>query len=215
MWGDLLLQAALIFISIFAYLLMHNIPQKLFSELRIRSRSRTIQARRHFVLGAQRLDRARSAKELSPAMRISLAKSAEEEADKAIGLDTKDAALHLLKAMALEIQGFRTSALDSMDAALSPMAARSLSVTERAEALHKRAALRTAANRDGGVDSSAVADLEESVRLKGDDVKAICLLGECYEKKGLKEEARKTYEDALKIKPDCSAAENALSRLAS
>ncbi|CAH9119479.1 unnamed protein product [Cuscuta epithymum] len=213
MWADLLLQAALILFAIVMFLSMHNIPQTIFAKLRTRSQSRTIQARRHFVLGAQRLDRARSGKELSSSMRISLAKSAEEEADRAIGLDIKDAAPHLLKAMALEVQGFKTSAIGAMDVALSPLAAKSLSESERAEALHKRAALRIATSQDGELDS-AIADLVDAVRLKGDDVKARCLLGECYEKKGLKVEAQKCYEDALKVQPDYSAAQVALSRLA-
>lgn len=214
MWTDLLLQAALILLSIFMYLYMHNIPQNLYSKLQMHRQARTIQARRHFVLGAQRLDQARTAKDLSSSTRMTLAKSAEEEAEKAIGIDAKDAALHLLKAMALEVQGFKTSALDAMDVALSPLAAKSLSAPERAEALHKRAELKLKVSKGEQVDS-AVEDLIESVRLKGDNVKGLCLLGECYEKKGLSEEARKSYEDALKVQADYSAAQDALARLSS
>nr|GME01554.1 Tetratricopeptide-like helical [Ipomoea batatas]GME01556.1 Tetratricopeptide-like helical [Ipomoea batatas] len=214
MWSDLLLQAALILISIFTYLFMHNIPQNLYSKLQMRRQARTIQARRHFVLGAQRLAQARTAKDLSSSMRMTLAKSAEEEAEKAIGINAKDAALHLLKAMALEVQGFKTSALDAMNVALSPLAAKSLSVPERAEALHKRAELKLAVSKGEQIDS-AVEDLIVSVRLKGDNVKGLCLLGELYEKKELSEEARKSYEDALKIQPDYSAAQDALARLSS
>lgn len=215
MWTDLLLQAALILLSIFMYLFMHNIPQNLYSKLQMRRQARTIQARRHFVLGAQRLSQARSSKDLSSTMRMTLAKSAEEEAEKAIEIDAKDAALHLLKAMALEVQGFKTSAVDAMDVALSPLASKSLSVAEKAEALHKRAELRLAVSKGERVDSAAFEDLIESVRLKGDNVKTLCLLGECYEKKGLSEEARKAYEDAVKVQPDYSAAQDALARLSS
>ncbi|CAH9091873.1 unnamed protein product [Cuscuta europaea] len=115
--------------------------------------------------------------------------------------------------MDLEVQGFKTSAIGTMDVALSPLAAKSLSESERAEALHKRATLRIATSLDGEF-NSAIADLVDSVWLKGDDVKARCLLGECYEKKELKVEAQKCYEDALKVQPDYSPALVALSRLA-
>ncbi|XP_011074276.1 uncharacterized protein LOC105159041 [Sesamum indicum] len=203
MWSDLLLQAAIILIAVFMFLFIHSIPQKLFSKLRLLSRRSNFEAKRHFVLGAQLLSQARSSSDRS------LAHRAEAEADRAISIDPKDAAYHILKALALELQGFKTSALDSLDIALSPLAAKSLSDGERAEALFKRAELRLAVIDGGG----AVEDLVESVKLKGDNARAYGLLGECYEKKGLKEEARKAYGDALRVQPEYDSARDALARL--
>nr|GLL18345.1 uncharacterized protein LOC109149191 [Ipomoea trifida] len=211
MWTDLLLQAALILLTLFMFLLMHNVPQKFFSKLRLRNRA-DIQAKRHFIQGAQLLAQAKAAKDRSTTTK--LAKSAESEADAAIAMDPKDAAAHILKALALEVLGFKTSALDAIDAALSPTVAKSLSDPERADALFKRAELRLAASRRGRVDS-AVEDLVESVRLKGDNAKALCLLGDCYKRKGLKNEAQKAYEDALKAQPNYTVAREALNRLGS
>nr|GMC54375.1 Tetratricopeptide-like helical [Ipomoea batatas] len=211
MWTDLLLQAALILLTLFMFLLMHNVPQKFFSKLRLRNRA-DIQAKRHFIQGAQLLAQAKAAKDRSTTTK--LAKSAESEADTAIAMDPKDAAAHILKALALEVLGFKTSALDAIDAALSPAVAKSLSDPERADALFKRAELRLAASRRGRVDS-AVEDLVESVRLKGDNAKAFCLLGDCYKRKGLKNEAQEAYEDALKAQPNYTVAREALNRLGS
>lgn len=212
MWRDLLLQATLILVTIFMFLFMYNVPQKYFSKLRLRNRA-DMQSKRHFVQGAQLLSQAKSAAAKDRSEATSLAKSAEAQADLAIALDPKDAAAHILKALALDLQGFKTSALDSIDVALSPLAVKSLSEPERADALFKRAQLRlAAASRRGQVDS-VIDDLTQSVRLKGDNVKAFCLLGDCYEKKGLKEEAQKAYQEAQKVQPNFAPAREALERL--
>lgn len=211
MWTDLLLQAAVILFTVFVFLFMQNIPQKYFAKLRLWNRS-DLQAKRHFIKGAQFLSQARSAKDRSSLS--SLAKSAEEEADLAIALDSKDAAAHILKALALELRGLKAAAFDSLDTALSPVLARSLSEDERGDALFKRAELRLAVSRHGQVDSAAE-DLVESVRLKGDNVKAFCLLGETYKNKGMREEAKKAYEDALKVQPNYTVAQEALDQLGS
>ncbi|XP_004238010.1 uncharacterized protein [Solanum lycopersicum] len=208
MWRDLLLQAVLILVTIFMFLFMYNVPQKYFSKLRLRNRA-DMQSKRHFVQGAQLLSQAKSAAAKDRSKSTSLAKSAEAQADLAIALDPKDAAAHILKALALDLQGFKTSALDSIDVALSPLAVKSLSEPEKADALFKRAQLRLAAEQ---VDS-VIEDLSQSVRLKGDNVKAFCLLGDCYEKKGLKEEARKAYQEAQKVQPNFAPAREALDRL--
>ncbi|XP_015073578.1 uncharacterized protein LOC107017820 [Solanum pennellii] len=208
MWRDLLLQAVLILVTIFMFLFMYNVPQKYFSKLRLRNRA-DMQSKRHFVQGAQLLSQAKSAAAKDRSKATSLAKSAEAQADLAIALDPKDAAAHILKALALDLQGFKTSALDSIDVALSPLAVKSLSEPERADALFKRAQLRLAAKQ---VDS-VIEDLSQSVRLKGDNVKAFCLLGDCYEKKGLKEEAQKAYQEAQKVQPNFAPAREALDRL--
>ncbi|KAE8057088.1 hypothetical protein FH972_013807 [Carpinus fangiana] len=211
MVADILLQVALILLMIYLFLAMHGIPNKLLSKLRFRNRA-DAQAKRHFVLGAQLLARARVSKTRSTA--TSLAKEAEAEADKAIALDPKDAAPHILKSLALDLQGFKPSALDSLDVALSPLCAKSLSDLERGDSLFKRAELKVAMARRGQVDS-AVADLTQALTLSPENAKAFCLLGECYEAKKMRDEAKKAYEDALRVEPKLTVAREALDRLGS
>ncbi|TYH17969.1 hypothetical protein E1A91_A05G233300v1, partial [Gossypium mustelinum] len=212
MWTDLLLQAAIILVTIFMFLAMHDIPKKIFTKIRYRNRA-DFQAKRHFVLGAQLLAQARSSKSRSST--ASLAKQAEAEADKAISLDRKDAAAYILKALALDLQGFKTSALDSLDVALSPIAAKSLTDKERGDALFKRAELKMSMNRRGGRVDSAIDDLTKALELIGDNAKAFCLLGECYEMKKMKSEAKSAFEKALKVEPTSIVACTAIDRLGS
>lgn len=190
---------------------MHGIPQKLLTKFRFRNRPQ-FQAKRHFVIGAQLLARARSAPSRSAA--TSLSKEALAEAEKAIALDHKDAAFHILKALALDFQGFKTSALDSLDVALSPLAIKSLSDQERGDAFFKRAELKMKMSRRGRVDS-ALDDLTQAVELVEDRGKVFCLLGECYEEKKMKDEAVKAFEDALAAEPRLVVAREALDRLRS
>lgn len=194
------------------FLAMHDIPKKIFSKLRFRNRA-DIQAKRHFVVGAQLLAQARSSKSRSST--ASLAKQAEAEAEKAISLDRKDAAAYILKALALDLQGFKTSALDSLDLALSNPAVKTLSEKEKGDALFKRAEVKTSMNRRGGKVDSAIDDLNEAVKLSRDNAKAYCLLGECYEVKKMSEEAKTAYEEALNIDANLAAARTALDRLGS
>lgn len=216
---DILIQIGVILVTVFMFLMMHNIPQKAFARFRAyRSRADT-QAKQHFVKGAQLLSRAQAeaaAGSDNKDAAMALAKSAAEEADKAIAIDPKDAAAHILKAIALDLQGFRTSALDSFDVALSPIAAKSLSSAERGDALFKRAKLKVAMSSQGERLDSAIADLVESVKLRNDNAKAYCFLGECYEKKGMVDEAKAAYESSAKVKPmTAAAAIEALKRLSS
>lgn len=212
MVADILLQIALILVMAVMFMAMHNIPQRFFAKLRLRFRS-DVESKRHFVKGAQLLARARSAP--SRSLATSLAEEAVTESDKAIALDPKDAAAHILKALALDIQGFKTSALESLDTALSPFAAKSLSDEERGDALLKRAELKISTNRRALVDS-ALADLTESVTLsRNANANAYCWLGKCYEMKKLRGEAKKAYEEALIIEPRLSKAQEALERLSS
>ena len=206
---DLVMQAGLILVTIFMFLWMQKIPQNLFTKFRYRNRS-SYAAKRHFIIGAQLLAKSRSTKDRPSA--IKLARSAAEEADKSISLDPKDAASHILKALALDVQGFSTSALEALDVALSPLTSKSLSGGERGDALFKRAEIKIKSSKRGLVDS-AVDDLVESVKLKGDNATAFRLLGECYEKKELKEEAVDAYAGALRADPNCTAARDAMNRL--
>lgn len=203
MWIDFVLQAAIILSMLSMFLFAHSIPQNLFAKLRLFRRRSEIEAKRHFVAGAQLLSTAASAAD---------ARRVEGEADRAIALDPADAASHILKALALELQGFRTSALASMDVALSPLAAKTLTAAERADALLKRAELRSQTGGGDG-DGGAVEDLLESVRLKGDNAKAYDLLGRCYEKKGSVAAARNAFRDAIRVRPDYVPALDALTRL--
>lgn len=215
--SDVVVQILLVLVMAFSFLLMHDAPKKLFSKLRLRNRPH-IQANHHFVRGAHLLARARSSPSRSSAS--SLAKEAQAQARRAIALDPTDAAAHLLNALALDLRGLRAAALDSLDAALSPAAARSLSDAERADALLKRAELRMAASASGSgqrgrVVDPAISDLEEAVRLSQKNARAFCLLGECYEGKRMKMEARKAYMEALKLEPQLRAAQEAVQRLGS
>lgn len=90
---------------------------------------------------------------------------------------------------------------------------KSLSESARGDALVTGAELKLAMNRKRRVDS-AVDDLVEAVRLSGisDKATAFCLLGECYERKGMREEAREAFQEALRVEPGFVAARQGFSR---
>lgn len=202
---DIVLQVAMVLVMAFSYLFMNDVPKKVWAKLRLRNRA-DIQAKRHFVEGAQLLARARSSKSRA------LAKQAQARAQLAISLDPRDAAPYLLKALALDFQGLRSAALDSLDEALSPPLAESLSDSERGDALLKRAELRLGSSQRGRVDS-ALADLEESVKLSPENARAFFALAECYERKKMNDYAVKVYRQALELEPQLRAAQEALQRL--
>ncbi|KAK7353016.1 hypothetical protein VNO80_18448 [Phaseolus coccineus] len=209
---DIALQVVVISVAIFSFLWMHGIPQRLYAKLRYRPPNpRAVQAKGHFVKGAQLIAQARRSKTAS--VTTSLAKQALAEAEKAIELDPKDAASHFLKSMALDLQGFRSNALDALDAALSPLAAASLAADERGDALLKRAELKIALSERRA--DSVLADLNESVKLSPRNAKAWCMLGECCEGNEMGEEAKKAYKEALELEPQLSVAQEALKRLGS
>ncbi|XAR58160.1 hypothetical protein NMG60_11026563 [Bertholletia excelsa] len=209
MGTDVLLQLAIVLLGLCMFFMVHNFPKKALTNLRTRGRS-SAQANRHFFYGAQILARARSARNRTTS--VNLAKEAAGEADKALSLEPRDAAAHILKALALDLMGHKSSALRSLDTALSPPAVKSLSDKEHGDALFKRAELQVALNRRRRVDS-AVADLVESVRLSPDNAKAYCLLGQCHAMKGMKDEARKAFERAIGLDPGSVAARDGLDRL--
>lgn len=206
--SDVVVQAGVLLLTLALFYFLQSVPKRTLAALRSRSRPAAL-AKRHFVAGAQLLSRARSSDRRSSLL---LARSAAAEADKALALDPRDAAAHILRALALDLLGHRAAALRSFDAALSPPAVRSLSGRERGDALFKRAELLIQVNRRRRVDAAAD-DLVEAVRFSPENVKAWCLLGSCYEEKGMKEDARGAYEAATKLDDACEAAKDGLKRL--
>jgi tetratricopeptide (TPR) repeat protein len=56
----------------------------------------------------------------------------------------------------------------------------------------------------------AIADLEESLSLKADNVDAQCMLASCCERSGQKEKAVAAYQKSLDLDPDFSEAKKGL-----
>ncbi|KAL6222822.1 hypothetical protein ACLB2K_006212 [Fragaria x ananassa] len=211
MAAEVVLQVALLILTLAIFYTIHKLSKKALTKLRTNNRV-TLQATRHFVLGSQLLTRARSAPHKTQSH--SHAKSALTEAEIALSLSPRDPGPHILKALALDLLGHRTAALRSLDAALSPPCVKLLAERERGEALVKRAELKLAVNRRRRVDS-AVEDLVEAVGLsEGEgDTTAFSLLGQCYEWKGMREEARKAFERALGMDSGSVLARQGLDRL--
>lgn len=204
------LQLALLVLTLAMFFAIHKLPRQAFAKLRTKQRT-TIQSNRHLVQGSQLLARARSTPHRTQS--LTHAKSALVEVEKALTLSPKDPTPHVLKALALDLMGHKGSALRSLDSALSSPCVRSLGEKERADALVKRAEFKLAMNRRRRVES-AVEDLVEAVRLNGNNkATAFCMLGECYEWKGKKEEAREAFEEALRVDPDSVVARQGLERL--
>lgn len=211
---EVVLQLGLLILTLAMFFAIHKISRKALTKLRTNNRA-NLQATRHFVQGSHLLTRARS--NPHKAQSQAHAKNALTEAEKALALSPRDPGPHILKALALDLLGHKTSALKSFDVALSPPCLKSLSERERGEALVKRAELKIGLNRRRRVDS-AVEDLVQAVRLsrgEGDDVTSFCLLGQCYEWKGMKEEAREAFERALRAEPGSILARQGLDRLGS
>ncbi|XP_057809004.1 uncharacterized protein LOC131023478 [Salvia miltiorrhiza] len=208
---DVAIQLGILILTVAIFYVLHTLPKRAFSKLRSRARPNN-QAHRHFIQGAQLLARARSTKTKSTS--VNLAKSAVDEADKALALDPRDPAAHILKAMAETLMGRKASALKSLDVALSPPAVKMLSEREKGDALMRRADLLIGLNRKRRVDS-AIADLVEAVGLSPDNSRAFCLLGHCYQIKEMRGEAQTAFQKALQLEPDLKEAHDGLARLAS
>ena len=206
---EIVLQLALLTLTLAMFIAIRKFPREALTKLRSRHRA-TLQSNRHFAHGSTLLAQARVA---HPAQSLAHAKSALFEAQKALSLSPKDPGPLVLKALALDLMGHKSSALRALDLALSSSRVRLLAERERGDALVKRAELKLATNRRRRVDS-AVEDLVEAVRLSGSTkATAFCLLGECYERKGMSEEAKEAFEGALRVEPGSVAARQGLERL--
>ncbi|GKV23526.1 hypothetical protein SLEP1_g33236 [Rubroshorea leprosula] len=216
---EMIVQFAIVVLAIASFFAVRYLPKKLFTSRRTNHRPSN-QSRRHLAQATQLLARARSTSDRNKSE--ALAKTALTEAETALSLFPKDPAPYILKSLALDLLGHKRSALRSLDLALASPRVRSIQGRERVEALVRRAELKLAVNRKRRVDS-AVADLEEAVRVSegggggggcgGVDARAFCVLGECYEFKGMKEEARRAFQEALKMDPECGVARRGLDRL--
>ncbi|KAL1365485.1 hypothetical protein HN51_013513 [Arachis hypogaea] len=203
---EALLQVGILILTLSLFLVMTYLRnQTLHARTRARNRDPKPEANRHLAQASRLLALARPRD----------AKAALTEADRALSLNPREPTAHILRARALRIMGHHAAALRSMDSALWPPAVRLLSTEDRADALVERAELKLAVNRRRRIDS-AVEDLIAAVELsEGErvDSEALCLLGKCYESKGMKDKAKEAFRKVLDVEPDSIEARNGLDRL--
>lgn len=208
---DVAVQVLILIFAVAMFVAIQYFPKQALSKLRTKNRA-SLQSNRHFLQGTQFLARAKSTSQKSQSQ--TLAKNALLEAETAISLSPRDPAPLLLKALALDLMGHKASALKTIESALSSPRVKSLEGRERGDALVKMAELKMAVNRRRRVDS-AIEDLKEAVNLSGQEERAHCLLGQCYEWKGMREDAKWAFEEALRVQPGSVEARKGLDRLGS
>ncbi|XP_019423563.1 PREDICTED: uncharacterized protein LOC109332886 isoform X2 [Lupinus angustifolius] len=195
MIAEVIVQLCILILSLFIILFIYNLlHQSTHTKSRTRSRTRTNQPNRHLAQSSRHLSRA-TATTRSTSQR---AKAALSEADTALSISPRDPSAHIHRAKALHLLGHPAAALRSLDAALS-----------------LRAEVKVEVNRRRRMES-AVKDLEEAVGMNGGkriEKEALCLLGKCYEWKGMKEEAKQVFKKLLHLQPDSVEASNGLHRL--
>ncbi|KAJ9170436.1 hypothetical protein P3X46_018543 [Hevea brasiliensis] len=206
---DAAIQVLILIFAVAMFIAIQYFPKQALTKLRTKNRA-SLQSNRHFIQGTHFLAKAKSTSHKSQS--LSLAKNALLEAETAISLSPRDPAPLLLKALALDLMGHKGSALKALESALSSPRVKSLEGRERGDALIKRAELKMAVNRRRRVDS-AIDDLKEGVKLSGEGERALCLLGQCYEWKGMREDAKWAFGEALKVQPGSVEARNGLDRL--
>jgi len=208
---EAMLQLGILILTLSLFFIMHTIhSQTTQARTLTRNKNRQSEPNRHLTQASRHLARARSTSH-----RAQHAKNALMETDKALSIWPRDPWAHILRAQALNLMGHRTAAIKSLDAALSSPAAKSLSAGERADALVRRAEMKVGVNRRRRVES-AMDDLAEAVELngrKGNEWEVICLLGKCYEWKGMIEEAKDAFQKVLQLHPHSEEARNGLHRL--
>lgn len=160
-----------------------------------RNKNHQLELNRHLTQASRHLARAKSTSHQAEHARKALF-----EADQALSTSPKDPSVHILRARAFQFMGHRSSAIRSLNSALSPPTSKLLSQTERADALVFRAEMKLEVNRLPRVDS-AMEDLVKAVRVSGgeresNNVEALCLLGRCYEWKGMKNEAMNAFQNS-------------------
>ncbi|XP_061370337.1 uncharacterized protein LOC133313044 [Gastrolobium bilobum] len=208
---EAMLQLGILILTLSLFFVMHNLRnQTTQARTRTRNKNRQPEPNRYLAQASRHLARARSTSH-----RAQHARSALIEADRALSISPRDPSAHILRSRALHLMNHRVAALRSLDTALSSPAAKSLSAAERSAALVNRAVLKVAVNMRRRVDS-AVEDLVEAVGLSGgknSNSEALCLLGKCYEWKGMKTEANDAFQKVLDVHPDSVEARNGLNRL--
>lgn len=211
MTTEAMLQLGILIITLSLFFIMHTIrSQTTQTRTRTRNKNRPPEPNRHLIQASRHLARARSTSH-----RAQHAKSAIMEIDKALSIWPRDPWAHILRAQAQDLMGHRIAAIKSLDAALSSPAAKSLSAEERADALVRRAEMKVGVNRRRRVES-AIEDLVEAVEVderKGSEWEVMCLLGKCYEWKGMKEEATDAFQKVLQVHPHSEEARDSLHRL--
>ncbi|XP_020266860.1 uncharacterized protein LOC109842390 [Asparagus officinalis] len=162
------IQGLFIVIGIFSIFFLQFLPNRFISMYRRYRRHRqqnstTIQARHHFIAGAQTLARARSQ---SPPSQT-LIKSSISSADLAITLEPRDAAPNIFKALALDLEGYKNPTLKSLDVSISSPQSKTLGPKEKADALIKRAELSLGVGKRRRRVDQAIEDLTEAMRVWG------------------------------------------------